>query len=127
MTSDQRCPCRSGETLAQCCGRHLDGAAAPTAQALMRSRYTAFALGDPEYLSDTWHPSTRPSSIELDPEQRWLHLTVESASGGGPFDTDGIVEFTAVYRTPAGRGELRERSRFVREDGRWYYVDGDVS
>jgi len=92
----------------------------------MRSRYTAFAVGDAEYLLASWHPDTRPVSIDLDDEQRWLHLTIESSSGGGPFDTEGMVEFTAVYRTPDGRGRLHERSRFVREDGRWLYVDGVV-
>ena len=92
----------------------------------MRSRYTAFALGDVAHLLDTWHPSTRPASLDLDPQQRWLHLNVESWSGGGPFDIEGTVGFTAVYRGPDGRGELRELSRFVREDGRWYYVDGAI-
>lgn len=129
VNTDERCPCRSGDTLGDCCGRYLasaGGAAAPSAQALMRSRYTAFALGDEEHLLDTWHPSTRPAGLDLDPQRRWLHLTIESCSRGGPFDSDGEVEFTAVYRDPAGRGELRERSRFVREGGRWYYVDGDL-
>lgn len=91
----------------------------------MRSRYSAFATGDAEYLLDTWHPGTRPAALDLDPDRRWLHLRIESCSRGGPFDIDGDVEFVAVYRGPAGRGELRERSRFVREDGRWYYVDGE--
>lgn len=125
-----RCPCGSGETLGACCARYLTsrgGAAAPTAQALMRSRYTAFAIGDAAHLLDTWHAGTRPTDIELDPRQRWLHLNVESCSAGGPFDSIGTVQFTAVYRGPEGRDELHELSRFVRENGRWYYVDGDVA
>ncbi len=93
----------------------------------MRSRYTAFALGDRTHLLATWHPDTRPVELALDPEQRWLHLRIDAVSGGGPFDTDGTVEFTAAYRIRRGRGELRELSRFAREDGRWYYVDGDLS
>ncbi len=90
----------------------------------MRSRYTAFAVGDAEYLLDTWHSSTRPEGLDLDAGRRWLHLSVEATDGGGPFDTAGTVEFTAVYRDQSGRGELREHSRFVREHGRWYYLDG---
>lgn len=92
----------------------------------MRSRYTAFALGDAEYLLATWHPSKRPASLELDPGLRWLHLGVDEVVGGGPFDDSGIVEFTAVYRSAAGRGEQHERSRFLREHGTWFYVDGNV-
>ncbi|MFZ2511687.1 MAG: YchJ family metal-binding protein [Gordonia sp. (in: high G+C Gram-positive bacteria)] len=124
-----RCPCGSGETFGLCCARYVasaTGGAAPTAQALMRSRYTAFALGDAAHLLETWHLTTRPPVIDLDLEQRWLHLTVESCSAGGPFDSAGTVQFIAVYRGPDGRGELHELSRFVRENGRWYYVDGDV-
>lgn len=132
-TVERRCPCGSGEILAACCARYLgltgdDDAAsgAPTAEALMRSRYSAFALGDADYLLRTWHPSTRPSELELDDELRWLHLSIDDVVPGGPFDERGIVEFTAVYRGPGGRGRQHERSRFVREGGRWYYVDGDV-
>ena len=129
MNLDERCPCRSGDPFGECCGRYLagsGGAPAPSAQALMRGRYTAFALGDVAHLLDTWHPSTRPEALELDADRNWLHLTVESCSGGGPFDTAGTVRFSAVYRTREGRGRLEELSRFVREGGRWYYVDGDV-
>ncbi|MFT4086774.1 MAG: YchJ family metal-binding protein [Gordonia sp. (in: high G+C Gram-positive bacteria)] len=126
-----RCPCGSGDPLADCCGRYLTGGPregrAPSAEALMRSRYTAFAVGDADYLLASWHPGTRPSSLTLDDDQRWLHLTVVDAQGGGPFDVEGSVEFVAAYRTPEGRGELCEFSRFVREGGRWLYVDGDLS
>ncbi len=99
----------------------------------MRSRYSAFALGLEEYLRASWHPSTRPSAAEtlLDPETRWLRLAVEQVEGGGPFDSQGYVTFTAVGQTPAGRIRQRERSRFVRESGadtaarHWYYIDGE--
>lgn len=130
MGASLRCPCGSGETLGLCCGRYLtglgQGQAAPTAEALMRSRYSAFALGDTDHLLASWHPSTRPGDLELEDGTRWLHLSIDATERGGPFDTSGIVEFTAVYRSSAGRGEQHERSRFLREDGRWFYVDGEV-
>ena len=90
----------------------------------MASRYAAYAMGDVAYLLRTWHPSTRPAHLELDPELRWLRLEIVSAIDGGPFDVTGEVEFRAYYRSPAGRGVLHERSRFVREAGSWSYVDG---
>ena len=90
----------------------------------MRSRYTAFAVGDAAYLLATWHPTTRPPGLELDDDLTWRRLDVLRAAGG-PFDTDGVVEFVAHHRSPGGRGTLHEVSRFVREDGRWWYVDGD--
>ena len=83
----------------------------------MRSRYSAFAVGDEDYLLATWHPSTRPASLDLDPEQRWTHLEVLSHTGGTPFQTTGTVEFRAHYRWQGHRDELHENSRFVREDG----------
>lgn len=127
---DQRCPCGSGDTFGVCCRRYLvglgDGVAAPTAEALMRSRYTAFAVGDVQHLRYTWDASTRPEELGLDEDTRWLFLSIDATQAGGPFDDAGIVEFTAVYRTPAGRGEQHEVSRFRREKGRWFYVDGVV-
>jgi SEC-C motif-containing protein len=126
----RRCPCGTGESFGACCGRYLvglgHGEAAPTAEALMRSRYTAFAVGDVQHLLQTWHASTRPGHLDLDPGLKWLHLSIDSTSEGGPFHDRGVVEFTAVYRSAAGRGEQHEVSRFVRERGRWYYVDGAV-
>lgn len=92
----------------------------------MRSRYTAFAVGDGAYLMASWHPDTRPVSLELDEHTRWLHLSIDAVADGGPFDTRGTVEFTATFRAPHGRGTQHERSSFVREDGVWLYVDGDV-
>lgn len=92
----------------------------------MRSRFTAFALGDTGHLLRTWHPTTRPASLDLDDGMRWLRLDILDKLRGGPFDDDGVVEFEAFYRHADGRGSLRERSRFVREDGVWFYVDGVV-
>ena len=91
----------------------------------MRSRYTAYVLGDEAYLLDTWHPSTRPRHIAFDQQQRWLGLKVIEAKLTG--DATAEVEFIARYRiggTTAAR--LHERSRFVREAGCWLYVDGDI-
>ena len=129
IDDDARCPCGSGETYAACCGRFHGGhGTAPTAETLMRSRFSAFAAHDESYLLDTWHPSTRPVSLELDPALRWYRLDVHGTSGGGPFDDEGRVDFTAHWRGPAGaRGAQRESSRFRREGGRWFYVDGTVA
>ncbi|QDC24584.1 hypothetical protein FE374_08070 [Georgenia yuyongxinii] len=129
LNDDARCPCLSGETYGACCGRFHAGLAAggpypPTAEALMRSRYSAFAVGDVAYLEATWHPRTRPPDLALD-GVTWRRLDVLAAVAGGPFDTDGVVEFVAHYRSPAGGGRLHEVSRFVREGGRWFYVDGE--
>lgn len=92
----------------------------------MRSRYTAFATGDAAYLRGTWHPSTRPARLDLDDDVVWRRLDVLRTQGGGPFDDTGVVEFVARHRGPDGPGLLHERSRFVREGGRWSYVAGDV-
>lgn len=92
----------------------------------MRSRYSAFALGLVDYLLETWHSSTRPPALEIDDSISWRRLVIESRQAGGPFDAEGFVTFTAIGRTPAGRFEQRERSRFVRENSRWFYVDGEV-
>ena len=127
LPDDARCPCGSGETFGGCCGPLLAGrSAAPTAQALMRSRYTAFAVRDTGYLRSTWHASTRPASLDLDDDVVWRRLDVLDVRAGGPFDDAGTVEFVARYRSGDARGALRETSRFVREGGRWFYVDGDV-
>jgi len=93
----------------------------------MRSRFSAFALGLPEYLLASWHPSTRPASFELEPDAVWRRLQIVDTVAGGPGDAEGVVEFRASYRGPDGAGLLHERSRFVRVDGRWVYLDGDVA
>jgi SEC-C motif domain protein len=119
------CPCLSGEQYADCCGRfHRGDAEAPTAEQLMRSRYSAFVVRDAAYLLQTWHPDTRPAEVELDPGVQWRRLDILSTSRGGPLDSEGVVEFAAHYRHDGERGVQRETSRFVRVDRRWYYVDG---
>jgi SEC-C motif-containing protein len=117
------CPCRSGDAFGACCGPYLAGrASAPTAVQLMRSRYTAFAIGDAGYLLATWHPSTRPRTLELDRRVTWRSLEVVRTERGGPLDRDGLVEFIARYEVDGERGAQSEVSRFVRSD-RWRYVD----
>ncbi len=93
----------------------------------MRSRYSAFAVLDADYLLRTWHSSTRPRSVELDPDVQWRRLDILSVSKGGPLDTEGVVEFAAHYRSGVERGVQRESSRFVREGKRWYYVADEVA
>ena len=91
----------------------------------MRSRYSAYALGEPAYILSTWHSSTRPSTMQLDPEIRWYRLDILARTRGGMLDTTGTVEFRASYRAGSERGSQHEVSRFVREHGQWFYVDGD--
>lgn len=89
----------------------------------MRSRYSAFAFGDRAYLLATWHPSTRPASLELDGDLTWERLDVLRTTAGGEDDRSGTVAFVAHYRDADGRGgEQREDSAFVREGGAWFYV-----
>ena len=118
-----RCPCGTGLAFGECCARFLSGELqAPTAQRLMRSRYTAFVVGDVPYLLATWHPSTRPAALELDPGISWRSLEIVRSERGGPLDREGVVEFSARYRADGERGVQREVSRFVRDD-RWRYVE----
>jgi len=94
----------------------------------MRSRFSAFALGLDAYLLASWHPTTRPSTLELDPGTVWRKLQIVDTVEGGPADETGIVEFRASYRDADGTaGVLHERSRFARVDGRWTYRDGVLS
>ncbi|HAY26174.1 MAG TPA: YchJ family metal-binding protein [Candidatus Accumulibacter phosphatis] len=117
------CPCGSQRPYGECCAPLHEGAAASDAAALMRSRYSAYALGREAYVLATWHPSTRPPGLDDAAAPRWLGLQIRNHSATGP-DT-ASVEFVARYRV-AGRGaRLHEVSRFVREDGRWYYLDGE--
>lgn len=122
------CPCGSGRPYAGCCGRwhagpqHLQ---APDAEALMRSRYTAFVLGLSDYLLATWHPRTRPAALDADEAGlKWLGLQVKRHQ---PLDASHAeVEFVARSKLGGRAHRLHERSRFVCEDGCWLYVDGDL-
>ena len=132
LAAQNPCPCGSGETYAKCCGPFhstvsdgsADGAHAPTPEALMRSRYSAYALGLIDYLLATWHPSTAPGELELSPV-KWLGLEVLHAQSAGDA---GVVEFVARLRNGSGRAQrMHETSRFVREGGRWFYIDGNMA
>lgn len=117
------CPCGSGAAYAACCGRWHAGEPAPTAEALMRSRYSAYVLGLAAYVLDTWHASTRPAEMALEPAVKWLGLEVRRHVAEGDRAT---VEFVARSKLGGRAHRLHETSRFVREGGRWFYVDGDL-
>lgn len=121
------CPCGSNKTYAACCGPYLDDTAiAPTAEALMRSRYSAFTMMREDYLLATWHASTRPDTLGLteDTAGKWLGLQVKRHEQQDA--EHAIVEFVARHKIGGRAHRLHEVSRFVREDGRWFYVDGVV-
>ncbi|MEU7904430.1 YchJ family metal-binding protein [Actinoplanes sp. NPDC049118] len=115
------CPCGLGQPYGECCGPAHRGHPPAAAEALMRSRYTAFALDDAAYVFASWHYSTRPAEVWPDPNLRWTGLEVLESVDGGLFDTEGVVEFRAHYSEGGRPGEMRERSRFVRQDGQWVY------
>ncbi|MGD9843069.1 MAG: YchJ family protein [Steroidobacteraceae bacterium] len=119
------CPCGSLTEYAACCGRWHGGEVAPTAEALMRSRYVAFVLENEAYLLTTWHHDKRPESVSFEHSIKWLGLKVVAVNEIG-MDT-AEVEFVARYRLGGGSAErLHERSRFVREAGCWLYVEGKL-
>ena len=125
-------PCPCGRTtpkgqalsLADCCGPLHVGLAAPDAERLMRSRYSAFVLGNVPYLLATWHSSQRPAELTLETGCKWLGLEIKQHRVTGTNTAE--VEFVARFRLGGKAVRQHERSRFVREDGRWFYVDGDV-
>jgi len=122
------CPCGSGQPYTACCGRWHAGEAAPTAEALMRSRYSAFVKGDVPYLLATWHPRTRPATLALEAGVQWLGLQVRRHVPAHEGDADrALVEFVARSKLGGRATRLQETSRFVREGGRWFYVDGDFA
>ena len=89
----------------------------------MRSRYSAYSVGDADYLFRTWHPRTRPADVTVDPGITWTGLEVTDTVAGGADDELGEVEFTARFEAAGRAGSMRERSRFERRAGRWFYVD----
>jgi SEC-C motif-containing protein len=128
---DARCPCGTGLPYGECCGPiHHGLAAAPTAERLMRSRFSAFAVGDAAYLLRSWHPDTRPATVQIDADTRWLWLEIVRTERGTERDSHGVVEFRAKYRVdaPEGRssGVQHEVSSFTRVAGAWVYVDGEA-
>ena len=108
-----------------CCGvAHTGARPAPDAETLMRSRYSAFVRGDVAYLLSTWHASTRPATLALEAGAKWLGLEIRRHHISGQDRAE--VEFVARFRVAGRAVRQHELSRFVREDGRWFYVDGDV-
>jgi SEC-C motif domain protein len=118
------CPCGSGATYDECCGPVVRNERPPdTAEELMRSRFTAYALGDVDHVFRSWHPATRPDDLSELPQLDWIGLDIVEVVDGGPGDDTGVVEFRARH---AG-GVMHERARFVRRAGRWVYLDGDTT
>jgi SEC-C motif-containing protein len=125
------CPCGSGAAFGECCGPILDGALAATAEGLMRSRYSAYAVGRIEYLRDSLHPEHR-GDMDLAAtrrwalEARWLGLEILGREGGAANDDEGVVEFVASYKDKGLVRRHHERANFRRYEGAWFYVDGAV-
>lgn len=132
LSSDRPCPCGSGQKILGCCGPYLLGQLpAPTAEALMRSRYSAYGLQLVDYLLHTEHPSRqKPQSRALITATaqtlQWQGLKILATTQGQPRDSTGMVEFVAWYQDGKKRGQLHERSQFIRENNRWWYVDGKI-
>ncbi len=125
-TESSLCPCGSGAGYADCCAPLHQGTPAQNAEQLMRSRYTAYVLGLTDYLRDTWYSETRPATLDLaaEPRPNWLGLKV---IGQRQIDADHAeVEFVARYKINGKAYRMQETSRFIRDQGKWVYVDGDV-
>jgi SEC-C motif-containing protein len=126
VSATDDCPCGSGEQFGRCClPLHAGERQAATAEELMRSRYSAYAVADLDYVWRTWHPRTRPETITPS-EEEWTDLEILDTDAGQPGDEAGEVEFRAHYRRNRRPGVLHERSRFVVRAGRWFYLDGDL-
>ncbi len=122
------CPCDSGLWYASCCAEFIQGKSAQTAEQMMRSRYSAYAFNDEKYLLETWHINTRPESLNLSQQQplKWLGLKVLSHSVDADNPDEASVEFVARYKVNGKAEKIHELSHFLKQDGRWYYVDGDI-
>lgn len=128
-----QCPCESGKDFDLCCGPILDGAPAATPEALMRSRYTAFTMGRVDHLDRTLAPEKRDEAEQGEQEKfardaKWLGLEIRAASGGGPEDRTGTVEYVARFKFGPRKHALHELAEFRRDaEGRWLYVDGELN
>lgn len=118
------CPCGGGD-YATCCGPFHAGERLPeTAEALMRSRYSAYVMQRTDYLLDTWDPASCPAELDDAASPQWLGLKIVAHT---PIDASRAeVEFVARYKINGRAYRLHERSRFTRMDGKWRYVDGDI-
>ena len=124
MTS-RECPCGSRLQFEDCCGPVLARTVqAKTAEALMRSRYTAYTLQETEYLLQSWHKDFRPASLPMDENLKWLGLKIKACQHGLQGDNNGVVEFVARYKIGGRAHRLHEISRFTKIDGAWVYIDG---
>ena len=127
MTAYNPCPCNSGLSYVSCCSPLISGnKCAVTAEALMRSRYTAYVVKDVNYLLKTWHSSTKPSTIVASAIPDWYDLQIVRIEAGDERDHHGVVEFIAKSIREKESCNLHEVSRFVKENNQWFYVDGDL-
>lgn len=129
VAADQPCPCGSGQTFAACCQPFLSGKPAPTAEALMRSRYAAFVVGDYAYVERTLSPEalagfSRAELEETAGAMEWVGLDIRATEKGGPDDSEGTVEFIARFKGRGQSGLHHERSQLRKDGGQWLYVDG---
>lgn len=123
----EQCECGFGPALSCCRAIHSGAKKAETAEQLMRSRYTAYCLKNESYLLSTWHVSKRPDALNLDKDNptKWLGLEVRRHTPNGD---EAVVEFVARFKEGGGPAfRLHEVSRFVREQGQWFYIEGDIS
>lgn len=129
MSNDSLCICGSGLETDACCSVYHSGEKAPlTAEQMMRSRFTAYALGNTDYMLETWDSSKRPEQIDLSKEEnvQWTHLEIIDTKKGGISDNKGLVEFKAFYTLNDEEYAMHEISRFVKKNKHWYYLDGQV-
>ncbi len=133
MQISSQCPCGLESDYESCCERyHLGAAIAPTAEVLMRSRYSAYVRGHVDYLVSSTHPSARTKNLadayrQTSDSIQWIGLEVYSTSQGGEGDQTGKVEFKATYLHSGDSAVHHEHSRFKRHSGKWHYFDGVVS
>ncbi|WKN23860.1 YchJ family protein [Azotobacter vinelandii] len=128
---NRNCPCGSGDRLDECCGRHLAGIPAPSAERLMRSRYSAYVLGDVDYLLQTTLATQRAGLDRAamqawSLQSTWLGLTVEKTEQSASRPAHAFVTFSARWRDASGEHIHRERSAFVRHGDHWYFIDPTV-
>ena len=122
MRPIDECPCGSGAPFGTCClALHRGESQAGTAEQLMRARYSAYAVGDLDYVWQTWHPRTRLDALTPADGLTWTGLEIVGTSGGGMLEPTGTVEFRAAYTRRGVPGEQHELSSFVRESGNWVY------
>lgn len=127
-SKSQKCPCGSGKNYSLCCENYIEKTVnAPTAEALMRSRYTAFTLKNEHYLRYSWHPDTCPKTIHLSKSTKWLGLNIIKTVAGDVDDDEGQVEFVARNKINGKASRLHENSRFKRIRNRWTYFDGKIN